>query len=87
MDDITKAEKSVYNWGETYISITFNENGTKKFYLLTKENVGKYIAIVVDKHIVSIPLVNMPITGGQVAISGDFTDEEIDRMIEKLNAK
>ena len=69
------------------ISIVFTKDGARKFYLLTKENIGKPIAIVISKRIVSMPTVNSEIIGGKANVSGDFSEEEIDTMIESLKEK
>lgn len=83
--DILEVEKifSSYN-DRPEISIVFTKDGARKFYLLTKENIGKPIAIVIAKQIVSIPTVNSEIMGGKASISGDFSEKEIDKMIEIL---
>lgn len=85
--EISEIKKSTNRFGNTYIDITFTKKGSKQFYLLTKKNIGKPIAIVIDKHIVSIPTVNSEIFGGKASISGNFTTEEIDKMIESLKTK
>ncbi len=87
--DILKIEKvySEYHNNRPEISIVLTKEGARKFYLLTKENIGKPIAIVIDKKIVSIPKVITEIVGGRVSISGDFSEKEIDEMIEKLKGK
>jgi Preprotein translocase subunit SecD len=85
--DILEVKKEIDNYEHPYISVTLNEEGTNKFHLLTQENVGKPIAIVIDKHIVMSPTVQMPISGGKVQISGNFSEEDIDRMINILKDK
>ena len=85
-EDILDVKKEFEN-GYPYISVTLNEEGTKKFHLLTQENIGKPIAIVIDKHIVVSPTVQAPIPGGKIQISGRFSEEEIDQMINKLKDK
>jgi hypothetical protein len=86
--DILEVKKvySSYN-DRPEISIVFTKEGARKFYLLTKENIGKPLAIVIAKHIVSIPTVNSEIIGGKASISGDFSEDEIDKMIEILKAE
>ena len=86
--DILEVKKvfSSYN-DQPEISIVFTKEGAKKFYLLTKNNIGKPIAIVIAKHIVSMPIVQMEIIGGKASISGDFSEDEIDKMIEILKEK
>ncbi|GEM_PF-695702 len=82
-----KKEYSKYNDNRPEISIVLTNDGARKFYLLTKENIGKPIAIVVNHRIVSIPKVQSEIIGGKVKISGDFSENEIDTMIKKLSEK
>lgn len=86
--DILEVKKvfSSYN-DRPEISIVFTKEGAKKFYILTKENIGKPVAIVIANHIVSLPTVNSEIIGGKASISGDFSEEEIDKMIEILKEK
>jgi len=87
-DEILEVKKifSSYN-NRPEISIVLTKSGARKFYLLTKENIGKPLAIVISKHIVSMPTVTSGIMGGKVNISGDFTEKEIDKMIEILKGK
>ena len=87
--DILEVKKvySKYNDNKAEISIVLTKEGARKFYLLTKENIGKPIAVVIDKKIVFIPKVVSEIMGGKVSISGDFSEKEIDKMIEKLEGK
>ena len=85
-EDILDVKKEFDN-GYPYISVILNEEGTDKFHLLTQENIGKPIAIVIDKHIVISPIVQAPIPGGKIQISGRLSEEEIDQMINKLKDK
>lgn len=84
--DILEVKKAYSNYGNkrAEIEIQLTKDGARKFYFLTKENIGNPIAIVIEKYIVSMPIVNSEIIGGRVSISGDFLEEEIDKMIEKL---
>jgi len=86
--DILEVKKvfSSYNDNQE-INIVFTKEGARKFYILTKENIGKPIAIVIAKHIVSMPTVNSGIIGGKASISGDFSEEEINKMIKILKEK
>ena len=62
---------------DTYeVGVSFTDEGTKKFAEATKANVGKQIAIIYDNNIVSAPVVNEAITGGQCSITGNFTQDE-----------
>ena len=54
------------------VGLTLTDEGAKKFADATTANVGKQIAIIYDNEIVSAPVVNEPITGGQCSITGNF---------------
>lgn len=58
------------------VSMTMSPEGSKIWARLTKENIGRSIAIVLDDHVYSYPTVNNEITGGSSSISGNFTPEE-----------
>ena len=58
------------------VSMTMNSEGAKAWARLTKENIGKSIAIVLDGYVRSFPTVNGEITGGRSSISGLETVEE-----------
>ncbi len=58
------------------VSMSMNQEGAKIWARLTKENIGKSIAIILDDHVYSYPTVNAEITGGNSSISGNFTPEE-----------
>ena len=58
------------------VNMRMNAEGSKVWARLTKENVGKSIAIVLDDYVYSYPRVNGEITGGSSEISGQFTQTE-----------
>lgn len=58
------------------VNMKMNAEGAKAWARLTKENVGKSIAIVLDGYVYSFPTVNGEITGGSSEISGNFTSTE-----------
>ncbi|MDL2276957.1 protein translocase subunit SecDF [Parabacteroides sp. OttesenSCG-928-G07] len=61
---------------EQIVSMAMNAEGAKQWARLTKDNVGKQIAIVLDEMVYSAPNVNVEITGGRSQIQGNFTPEE-----------
>jgi preprotein translocase subunit SecD len=61
--------------GKFVVDFELNPDGQKVFADYTSKNVGKYLAIVLDKSIISAPVVNTPITEGRGQISGNFTYE------------
>ena len=62
--------------GEPIVTFRFNQKGALKFGRLTKANVGKPFAIILDGKVVSAPIIQTPILGGTGQISGRFTVEE-----------
>ncbi len=58
------------------VSMSMNPEGAKTWARLTKENIGRSIAIVLDNMVYSFPNVNCEITGGRSEISGNFTPQE-----------
>lgn len=72
--------------GKPEVQLKFSGVGAKKFADITKRNVGKPVAIVLDQEIISAPIVNEPILTGDAVISGSFTQEEAKNLSTKLNA-
>jgi len=68
------------------ISLEFNAEGSELFGALTARLVGQPIAIVLDGNVISSPVVNQAIYGGQAVISGDFALEEAKLLSQRLNA-
>ena len=62
--------------GEPGVSMTMNAEGANIWARLTKENIGRQIAIVLDGTVYSYPVVNSEITGGNSSITGHFDVEE-----------
>jgi protein-export membrane protein SecD len=72
--------------GEPKVSLQFDEQGSLLFEKITKENVGKRVAIYLDGQPISIPTVNEAITGGKAQISGNFTPTEAKTLVGRLNS-
>lgn len=68
------------------VAITFKDTGKSKFAKLTKENIGKPIAILLDGYPVTMPTVQVEITDGNAQITGKFTTEEAKALSVQLNA-
>ena len=68
------------------VELTFNSEGSKLFAQITKENIGKQVAIFLDGLPISAPVVNEEITGGKAVISGNFTIDEARTLVGRLNA-
>lgn len=68
------------------VELTFDETGAKLFATITKENIGKQVAIFLDGVPISSPTVNEEITAGKAVISGSFTVEEARLLVGRLNS-
>lgn len=71
---------------QPYVSLEFNDEGATIFAGLTKNNVGKRLAIYLDGAPISIPTVNEEIPSGKAQITGQFTQKEAKQLAERLNA-
>ncbi len=74
-DVITDAKDDFDNFGKPSVSMSMNTDGSRRWAALTKNNVGRAIAIVLDGYVYSAPNVNGEITGGHSQITGNFTPE------------
>ena len=74
------------NKGNPTVSMTMNAEGASIWARLTKDNIGKQIAIVLDDLVYSYPNVNSEITGGSSEISGHFDVEEATDLANVLNS-
>jgi preprotein translocase subunit SecD len=74
------------NTREPKVSLQFDETGTKLFAQITKENVGKIVAIYLDGAPISTPVVNEEIPNGEAIISGSFTPTEAKTLVGRLNS-
>ena len=83
---LKKAVLTYDNLGKPSVLINFNDTGRDLFANLTKANIGKQIAIILDGNVVSAPTVQDAITTGQATISGNFKAKEAKDLVERLNS-
>ena len=74
-DVITDARNSYDQFNKPCVTMSMNTDGSRRWAALTKKNIGKEIAIVLDGYVYSAPRVNSEITGGNSEITGNFTLE------------
>ena len=75
-DVIVDAKDDFDQYGKPSVSMSMNTDGSRRWAQLTKQNIGKSIAIVLDGYVYSAPNVQTEITGGNSQITGHFTPEE-----------
>ena len=72
--------------GRVEILLNFNEEGAKLFEEITARNVGKQLAVLLDGNVITAPVVNEKISGGQAQITGAFTLSEAKQVVQRFNA-
>ena len=68
------------------VDMQMDANGTKEWKTLTEKNVGRPIAITLDNRVYTAPNVNQPIPNGSSQITGNFTQEEAEDLVNVLAA-
>lgn len=72
--------------GRWVVSFSFDSIGARRFADITKANVGRPFAIVLDGRVISAPVINEPILGGRGQISGNFTAQTATELAVLLRA-
>ena len=84
-DDVASARLTQDGGGRPSVEVTFTQEGAKRFAELTRKNVGRSLAIMVDGQVISAPTIRSEIRGGRALITGSFTLEEAKRIAEGLS--
>ncbi len=83
-------DKAILEFDQTtaqpIVSLVFTKEGGDLFEKITKENVGKRVAIFLDGAPISTPVVQEAISGGRAQISGVFTPKEAKQLVGRLNS-
>ena len=78
--DLLTNASMTYERGEPVVAFSFNTKGARKFGRITKENIGKPFAIVLDGEVITAPRINGPILDGNGIITGNFTVESANNL-------
>jgi len=84
-DLLVDANATFYE-GKPAVAFRFNSIGTRKFAQITKENIGKVFAIILDNKVITAPIINTVINQGSGIISGNFTTQEANQTALLLRA-
>ncbi len=68
------------------VNLKFNEEGAQIFEKVTEANIGKPLAVFLDDQLITAPVVQAKISGGEAVITGQFSLEEARAMVERFNA-
>ncbi|MDO4309794.1 MAG: protein translocase subunit SecDF [Prevotella sp.] len=85
-DVIVSAKDGFDQMGSPCVTMEMNSDGARRWAQLTKMNIGKAVAIVLDNTVYSAPRVNSEITGGNSQITGNFTIEDTKDLANTLNS-
>lgn len=85
-DVLQDARVNYDDFSEIYVSVTFDSKGASEFGKITTANVGKFMAIVLDGTVYSVPRIKEPILGGRAQITGNFTTDEANDLAIVLRA-
>jgi len=72
--------------GKPQVALTFSKEGTKLFADVTKRNINKPVAIVVDNFVISAPIVQQEILEGNAVITGNFNTDEANKLSIAINS-
>ena len=85
-DAVTSASSEYDNMRGNTVNMRMNDAGAQAWATLTRNNIGRPIAIVLDNNVYSYPNVNNEITGGSSEITGNFTPEEANDLANVLKS-
>ncbi|MBI2023815.1 protein translocase subunit SecD [Candidatus Giovannonibacteria bacterium] len=83
-------EKAILRYDQTalesLVALDFNNEGQKLFSEITRNNIGKPVAIFLDGIPISTPVVKEEITQGEAVITGQFTRQQAQALVRNLNS-
>ena len=85
-DVMVDAKDDFDQYGKPCVNMSMNTDGARRWAQLTKQNIGKWIAIVLDGYVYSAPVVQNEITGGSSIITGNFTPDQTKDLANVLNS-
>ena len=85
-DVITNAKDEFDQYGHPCVSMQMNSDGARRWAQLTKQNIGRAVAIVLDDAVYSAPRVTGEIAGGNSQITGNFSIEDTKDLANTLNS-
>jgi len=85
-DDVASAQVTSPRNGIWNVDMQFSEDGARKFAVVTKDCIGRRLAIILEGKILLAPTIFSEITDGKAAITGSFTKDRAEEIAEKTNA-
>lgn len=84
--DLSSSFPGFDSYGSPNVRLQFTPSGTQTFAKVTEENVGRRLAIILDGRVMSAPVIQGPISGGNAEITGDFSVDSARALIAVLNS-
>lgn len=88
IDDIASAEYLFWKHSRGInesLSIKFTESSKKKLFKVTSENIKQRLGIVIEKKLITAPIIFEPIEKGEISITGKFKEGELKSIAERIN--
>ena len=85
-DVITSSKDDFDQMGHPSVSMQMNSDGARRWSQITKQNIGRAVAIVLDDAVYSAPRILTQIDGGNSQITGSFTIEDTKDLANTLNS-
>ncbi|MBO7114329.1 MAG: protein translocase subunit SecDF [Bacteroidaceae bacterium] len=85
-DVVVDSKADFDQFGQPIVNMSMNSEGARRWATLTKQNIGRGIAIVLDGYVYSAPNVRNEISGGRSEISGNFTVEDTQDLANVLKS-
>jgi len=82
--DLQSVRAGVDHSGHPQVLISLTESSRQAWARTTQESLGKQLAIIVDGQVLLAPVLQSPIPGGQIAITGNYSTEEVQAIAAKL---
>ena len=71
--------------GEPQIAMTCSDHGRKRLAEVTRQNIGKQLAIIIGGRLYSAPWIRTELSSGELPVSGDFSRQEAENLSKRIN--
>lgn len=82
---LKSAKQGTDGLGQPIIEIAFTDSGAKQFADVTRQNIHKRLAVIINGQVCEAPVIQTEISGGKAQISGSFSKKEAKDLAKKIN--
>jgi len=83
---LQSAKPSVNGLGYPIVEITFTDKGAKEFAEVTRQNIHKRLASIINNQVCEAPIIQMEISGAKAQIDGSFSKQEVKDLAKEISA-